>query len=134
MKKFLFALIILFGLTTYAQTEDAYTTNVKKAISLYKGEESLSNIATDLLAKMPQNKRSNPALQNAINEAKKRTLNESVTLFRDKFSGDQIKAIIKDLSVKKESYSGVTNHFTRQWGISKRKYLSEISLLYKKYQ
>jgi len=134
MKKFLFTLIVLFGLTTYAQTEDAYTTNVKKAIALYKGEESLNNIATDLLAKMPQNKRSNPALQNAVSKAKTNTLNEAITLFRDKFSGDQIKAIIKDLSIKKESYSGITNNFARQWGISKRKYLTKISDLYKKYQ
>lgn len=134
MKKFIFALIVLFGLTTYAQTEDAYTTNVKKAIALYKGGESLSNIATDLLAKMPESKRNNPALQNAINLAKKKALDEAVTRFRDKFSGDQIRAIIKDLNVKKESYSGVTNNFARQWGISKRKYLTEISELYKKYQ
>jgi len=134
MKKFIFALIVLFGLTTYAQTEDTYTTNVKKAIALYKGGESLNNIATDVLAKMPESKRNNPALQNAINLAKKKALDEAVTRFRDKFSGDQIRTIIKDLSVKKESYSGITNNFARQWGISKRKYITEISDIYKKYQ
>jgi len=134
MKKFLVALIILFTANCFAQVEDAYTTNVKKAISLYKGEESLSNIAKDLLAKLPQNKINNPDLQKAVNEAKQRALNEAATRLRDKFSGDQIKEIIKDLSVKKQSYSGITNSFIRQWGISKRKYLTEISELYKKYQ
>ncbi|MFK5890704.1 MAG: hypothetical protein QM486_08245 [Flavobacteriaceae bacterium] len=134
MKKYLFVLTLLFSVSSFAQVEDTYTTNVKKAIALYKGEESLNNIASDLLAKMPQSKKSNPALQKAIADTKQRTLNEAITHFRDKFSGDQIKEVIKDLSVKKQSYSGITNSFIRQWGISKRKYLTQISELYKKYQ
>jgi len=134
MKNILIVFIILFAVKTSAQVEDTYIKNVKKAISLYKGEESLSNIATDLLAKLPRNKKNDPALLKAVNEAKQRALNEAVMRLRDKFSGDQIKAILKDLSIKKQSYSGITNSFIRQWGISQRKYLAEINELYKKYQ
>ena len=47
---------------------------------------------------------------------------------------DEMAEIVKDLSVKKESYSGTTNNFTRQWGISQRKYITEINELYKKFQ
>ncbi len=134
MKNIILVFVVLFTVNTFSQTEDIYTKNVKKAISLYNGQESLNSIAKDLLAKIPANKQNNPALQKALDDAKKKALNEAVTRFRDKFSGDQIKAVIKDLSVKKQSYSGTTNGFIRQWGISKRKYLSEISELYKKYQ
>lgn len=134
MKKIVFALVFLFSIGAFAQTDDVYTQNVKKAIELYKGMQTLDGIAQDVLTKLPQNKINNPDFQNALSDAKNRAYADAVTRFRDKFSGDEIKEIIKDLSVAKESYSGVTNNFTRQWGISQRKYIEEVNKIYKKFQ
>lgn len=134
MKKFIIILVALFSLNSFAQTEDVYNQNVKKAISLYKVTPTLEAIDKDVLAKLPQNKMVNPELQKALTNAKNSAYADAISRFKERFTADDMKEIVKDLSVKKESYSGITNNFTRQWGISQRKYMEEVNDLYKKFQ
>ncbi|NCP22053.1 MAG: hypothetical protein COS42_06505 [Flavobacteriales bacterium CG03_land_8_20_14_0_80_35_15] len=134
MKNIVFILVALITLNAFAQTDDAYTKNVKKALELYKGSPSLDLIAKDAFAKVPQNKMSNPELQKALTNAKNNAYADAISRFKEHFTADEMAEIVKDLSVKKESYSGTTNNFTRQWGISQRKYITEINELYKKFQ
>ncbi len=134
MKKIVFILIALYSFNSFAQTEDVYTQNVKKAISLYKITPTLEAIDKDIFAKLPQNKMVNPELQKALINAKNNAYADAISRFKERFTADDVKEIVKDLSVKKESYSGLTNNFTRQWGISQRKYMEEANALYKKFQ
>lgn len=134
MKKIIFILVALFSLSAFSQTEDVYTQNVKKAIGLYKVTPTLEAIDKDVFAKLPQNKMVNPELQKALNNAKNSAYADAISRFRERFTANDILEIVKDLSVKKESYSGITNNFTRQWGISQRKYMEEANALYKKFQ
>ncbi len=134
MKKIVFILVALFCLNSFAQTEDVYTQNVKKAIGLYKITPSLDAIDKDILAKLPQNKMVNPDLQKALTNAKNNAYADAISRFKERFTANDILEIVKDLSVNKESYSGITNNFTRQWGISQRKYMEDVNKIYKKFQ
>lgn len=133
MKKIVFILVALFCLNSFAQTEDVYTQNVKKAIGLYKITPSLDAIDKDILAKLPQNKMVNPDLQKALTNAKNNAYADAISRFKERFTANDILEIVKDLSVNKESYSGITNNFTRQWGISQRKYMEDVNKIYKKF-